>query len=325
MENEDKQPNEIEKLAREFLEYGEIEKNQSLLTIRNYEHYLSRFSEYAKSQGVTKMKDISLELVRTYRLMLNRMTDDKGKSLKTNTQNYHVIAIRAFLKYAAKRDFESLSPEKIELAKPPSRDFSVLTPDELKRILETCDREENEILRLRDTAILLTLFSSGVRVSELVSLKKEMINLETGEFTVLGKGDKLRLTFLSEDTIEAIRKYLKKRDDNHPALFLSHTKIGQSVTTQMDAMNGKKDGLTARTIQRIVRKYAMIAGITHKVSVHTFRHTFATDLLRNGADIRSVQTLLGHASINTTQIYTHVTNEQLRDVHKKFHNKKKED
>lgn len=314
---------------QDFLEYCEIEKNKSLKTIRNYDHYLGRFAGFARSEGITKANDITLDTVRKYRLYLNRLIDDKGKHLKQITQSYHVIALRAFLKYLMKHDIDTLSPEKIELAKNPSREVHALGDDDLARILKSVEQETEELIRLRDTAILHTLFASGVRVSELVQLTERMVNLDRGEFTVRGKGDKLRLVFLSPEATKALKAYLDKRTDNHPALFIAHTSIGQSVTAQMDAQ-GKVQaanqheaaGLSARSIQRMVHKYAMIAGVTTKVTPHVFRHSFATDLLRNGADIRSVQTMLGHASITTTQIYTHVTNEQLREVHKKFHDKK---
>jgi site-specific recombinase XerD len=268
--------------------------------------------------------------VRKYRLFLNRYVNDKGDRLKLITQNYHVIALRAFLKYLSKHDVETLAPEKIELAKNPSRQVESLEGDELSRIFKALEQEPEELLRLRDKAILLTLFSTGVRISELTSLKQQMVNTDRAEFTVRGKGDKLRLVFLSPDAAAAIKAYLKKRTDNHPGLFIAHSKVGKSVEAEITAQgfkrseknDGKAVGLSARSIQRLIHKYAMLAGITHHVSPHTFRHSFATDLLRNGADIRSVQTMLGHASITTTQIYTHVTNEGLREVHKKFHDKK---
>lgn len=318
----------IEKYVREFLEYCEIEKNKSLLTIRNYEHYLARFAAFAKSIGLTRPEDITLDTVRSYRLFLNRLVDEnRGTNLKLVTQNYHVIALRAFLKYLAKRDINTLSAEKIELAKNPAREVEIMTNDEVARIKKAVNSEDNEVARLRDAAILELLFSSGVRISELVQLKQKQLNFERGEFTVRGKGDKLRLVFMSDEASKMLRLYLKKRDDNNSALFVSHSKIGNSVTKQMESIGKKSDqhnaaGLTARSVQRLVKKYAALAGIMHKVTPHTFRHSFATDLLQNGADIRSVQTLLGHASITTTQIYTHVTNSQLREVHKKFHNKK---
>lgn len=317
----------IEKYVREFLEYCEIEKNKSLLTIRNYEHYLARFAAFAKAQSLNRPEDITLDTVRSYRLFLNRLADERGKNLKLVTQNYHVIALRAFLKYLAKRDVDTLSAEKIELAKNPAREVEIMTNEEIERIKKAVASEDNEIARLRDAAILELLFSSGVRISELVQLQQKQLNFERGEFTVRGKGDKLRLVFMSDEAVKMLRAYLKKRDDNNPALFVSHSKIGNSVTKQMESIGKKSDqhnaaGLTARSVQRLVHKYAALAGIMHKVTPHTFRHSFATDLLQNGADIRSVQTLLGHASITTTQIYTHVTNSQLREVHKKFHNKK---
>ena len=316
----------LAKYVREFLEYCEIERNKSLLTIRNYAHYLKRFIIYAAEIGITKPEQINLDTTRSYRLWLNRYRGENGRAFKPVTQNYHVIAVRAFLKYLIKRDVATLAPEKIELAKNPAREVSVLNPDELKRILAATAREKNEITRLRDYAILMTLFSSGVRISELTSLRQGSINLKSGEFTVRGKGDKLRLAFLSPDTLAALAAYLKKRTDNNPALFVSVGR-GNSVTAAIEGQaqavsRHQAAGLTSRSVQRIVHKYAMLAGITHPVSPHTFRHSFATDLLQNGADIRSVQTMLGHASITTTQIYTHITNQGLREIHKKFHNKK---
>jgi site-specific recombinase XerD len=317
-----KQKSPLDQYITDFLEYCEIEKNQSQLTIRNYDHYLRRFAEFARERGINKPEDITLDTIRSFRLQLNRMQGPDGRNLKLVTQQYHVIAVRAFLKYLIKRDVKTLAPEKIELAKNPSREVSVMNSEELERILKAVDHETNEVLHLRDKAILLTLFSTGVRISELVSLKTSHINLKQGEFTVRGKGDKLRLVFLSPDATAAIQAYLKKRTDNNPALFVPHTKIGNTVTKQIEGQGGAKTGLTARSVQRLINKYAKIAGIMHKVSPHTFRHSFATDLLQNGADIRSVQSLLGHASITTTQIYTHITNQGLRDIHRKFHNKK---
>ncbi len=317
----------IEKLAQDFLEYCEIEKNKSMLTVRNYAHYLARFCDFAKTHGISRPEDITLDTVRSYRLFLNRLSDEHGRNLKLVTQNYHVIALRAFLKYLAKRDIDTLSAEKIELAKNPAREVEIMTNDEVQRIKDAVKSEENDLARMRDAAILELLFSSGVRISELVQLQQKQLNFERGEFTVRGKGDKLRLVFMSDEAAKLLKEYLKKRDDNSPALFVSHSQVGNTVTKQMEAMSAKSDqhhaaGLTARSVQRLVKKYAGLAGIMHKVTPHTFRHSFATDLLQNGADIRSVQTLLGHASITTTQIYTHVTNAQLRDVHRKFHNKK---
>ena len=313
------------------MEYCEIEKNRSPKTLVAYAHYLKRFCLFASGSGVNVPEKINLELVRQFRLHLNRLQDDHGTRLKLVSQTYHVIALRAFLKYLAKRDFVTLPAEKIELAKTPAREVTALEESELACIIQAVDQTEDETVRLRDRAILLTLFSSGVRVSELVSLTKKVVNLERKEFTVRGKGDKLRLVFLSDEAAVAIKDYLKKRHDNHPALFISHAKIRNAVEKAISAQSesGQKSnvksqmssGLTARTVQRIIHQYAMLAGIPKKVTPHTLRHSFATDLLRNGADIRSVQTMLGHASITTTQIYTHVTNESLRETHTKFHGK----
>lgn len=326
--SESKTKTRLEKYVQDFLEYCEIERNKSLKTVQNYEHYLKRFLNFAKENGVDRPEDIDLDLVRQFRLYLNRLRDDNGKSLKTITQSYHVIALRAFLKYLAKRDVDTLAPEKIELTKNPSREVEALEEEELERLLKAVSNEEEELARLRDYAILQTLFSSGVRISELAQLKIKSVNLDRAEFTVRGKGDKLRLVFLSDEAVKALRSYLKKRTDNHPALFISHASNKNSLERELDAQTLRPKnsipaaaGLTPRSVQRLIKKYAMLAGITKKVTPHTLRHSFATDLLRNGADIRSVQTMLGHASITTTQIYTHVTNAGLREIHKKFHSK----
>jgi site-specific recombinase XerD len=345
-------PTPLQRYIEEFLEYCEIGKNQSKRTTDNYRHYLSRFASFAQNENVTKPEDITLELVRQYRLYLNRLTDEEDRQiLKLVSQNYHLIALRAFLKYLSKNDVETLSAEKIELPKNPQRQVEFLEADELTRLFEAVKKEPSELPRLRDAAILELLFSTGLRVSEAAGLKKENINLDRREFTVRGKGSKLRLVFLSEEAAEAIKKYLSKRNDVSQALFVGHSSIGKinyasnesnkakSVLARQKKMekemasqgNGKKNnndnnkkipGLTQRQIQRIIKKYCKLAGIIKKVTPHTLRHSFATDLLQNGADIRSVQTLLGHASITTTQVYTHITNQGLRDIHKKFHNKK---
>lgn len=328
---------------QEFLEYCEIGKNQSKNTLAAYDRYLKKFFLFTQSIGVNKPEDIDLETVKKYRLFLNRLEDENGRTLKLVTQNYHLIALRAFLKYLAKNDIKTLAPEKIELPKNPQRQVEFLEKEELKRLFKAINEEKDEILRLRDYAIMQTLFSTGLRVSELASLRRDALNLDRREFTVRGKGGKLRLVFLSDEAAEAIKIYLKKRSDNNKALFLGHSKIGQSSTSteqatqkrvekEIESMGQDKDertgntgrkayGLTVRQIQRIIKKYCLLAGIVKKVTPHTLRHSFATDLLQNGADIRSVQTLLGHASITTTQIYTHVTNQGLRDIHKKFHGK----
>jgi len=322
---------DLQKYIQEFLEYCEIGKNQSPKTLRNYDHYLKRFDSFSEMQSVHKPQDITLELVRRYRLYLNRFTDQNRQNLKLITQNYHLIALRAFLKYLTKQDVKTLAPEKIELPKNPIRQVEFLENDELERLFKATEKEVNEVLQLRDRAVLETLFSTGLRVSELASLRRDSINLDRGEFTVRGKGSKLRLVFLSPEATDSIKKYLKLRRDNNKALFVGHSTVGNSMEKEIASQSsfpsegrpGEVAGLTPRSIQRIIKKYCLIAGIVKKVSPHTLRHSFATDLLQNGADIRSVQTMLGHASITTTQIYTHITNQGLRDIHKKFHGKGK--
>jgi site-specific recombinase XerD len=300
---------EIKNLKTEFLEYLEIEKNRSQLTIRNYDHYLDRFLDWAM---VRSPKDITSDLVRKFRLYLNRYKDSKGKNLKKATQDYYVIALRGFLKYLAKQDIKTLASEKVELGKTQDREVEFLEAEEVKRLLESVGTQN--FVSLRDKAILELLFSTGLRVSEIANLNKENINLKSGEFSVRGKGGKIRLVFISDSAKDAIINYIKKRKDLDLALFIHFKKAGSKDSCSLR--------LTPRSIQRIVKKYAIKAGIVKKVTPHTLRHSFATDLLMNGADIRSVQSMLGHSSITTTQIYTHITNKHLKDIHKKFHSKK---
>ena len=281
---------ELERLKREFLEYTEIEKGRSLKTVENYDHYLSVFLEYSK---VSVPKDITEGLIREYRLWLNR------KDLKKKTQNYYLIALRSFLKYFTKRGLKVLSPEVIELAKVGERSIDLITPEELTRLLEAPD--VSTLQGLRDKAVLETLFSTGLRVSELCSLPRDL-DLRAEEFSVRGKGEKVRVVFLSPEAKSTIKKYFEKRKD---------------------VDNDQMFPMTPRSIQRIIKHYALKAGISKKVTPHVVRHMFATDLLSNGADLRSVQMLLGHANISTTQIYTHVTDKALRDTHKKFHSRRK--
>lgn len=302
---------QLDKLLIEFLEYLEIERNRSQKTVENYHHYLKRFFAWAK---ISQPQEITAELVRNYRINLNRKVDDKGKGLKKITQNYHAIAIRSFLKYLAKRDIKSLAAEKIEIGKNPSHEIEFLDSGELDRLLEAASGQD--IKSLRDRSILELLFSAGLRVSELISINRDQINLARQEFSVKGKGDKIRIVFISNTAKEALEKYLNKRMDIDPALFVRFSKKKKT-----EAEKNKR--LTPRSIQRIVKYYAAKAGIVKDVHPHTLRHSFATDLLANGADIRSVQTMLGHSSITTTQIYTHITNQQLKEIHKKFHGKKK--
>jgi site-specific recombinase XerD len=302
----------LNKLLTNFLEYLEIEKNRSQKTIENYHHYLRRFLTWAE---ISRADQITPELVRKYRLYLNRLTDEKGSQLKKVTQNYHMIAIRNFLKYLSKRDIKSMAAEKIEVGKNPSHEIEFLDSGEIQRLLSCADG--NTLKSLRDRSILELLFSAGLRVSELASLNRDQINLDRQEFSVRGKGDKIRLVFISDEAKNFIEKYLTKRVDVDPALF-----IHVSKRKNQDSAEGEDKRLTPRSIQRIVKYYAAKAGIVKDVHPHTLRHSFATDLLANGADIRSVQTMLGHSSITTTQIYTHVTNQQLKEIHRKFHGKK---
>lgn len=305
---------QISKYLRKFLEYLEIEKGRSPLTVRNYEFYLQRFIDWAKDPEVG---DVDYEVVRQYRLYLNRLEDPKRGTLKKSTQNYHLIALRSFLKYLARHDVSSLSPEKIELARQGSRDVSFLDAVDLERLLSAPEKSDvSDIIKARDRAILELFFSTGMRVSELASLKKDMINLDREEFTIRGKGDKTRVVFLSNQARHFLREYLKRRDDGCPYVFVRHdrAKSGAEVV----------GAITPRSIERLVHRYAAAAGIPKKVSPHTLRHSFATDLLMNGADLRSVQAMLGHSSITTTQIYTHVTNQQLKEVHQAFHARRRE-
>ncbi len=306
---------ELEQLKREFLEHVEIEKGNSLKTVNNYDHYISRFFDFAK---IDKPKDITDDKIREFRLHLNRQPGVKIRgqqsgTLKKNTQNYHLIAIRSFLKYLMKREITSLPPDRIDLAKIKERSLDLISVDELNRLLkapliENISGKKNDTLKiLRDKAILELFFSTGLRLSELCSLNRDL-DLSKDEFSVRGKGEKVRVVFLSDTAKDAIRQYLKNRKDLDEPLFI-----------QYSSNIGKGNRLTQRSIERIVKFYAVKAGISKKVTPHVIRHSFATDLLSNGADIRSVQMMLGHANIATTQIYTHITDKQLRDVHKKFH------
>ncbi|OIP56872.1 hypothetical protein AUK13_00195 [Candidatus Kuenenbacteria bacterium CG2_30_39_24] len=306
----------MEKYIKNFLEYLEVNRGLAKATTDNYRFYLSRFREYTKGQGVVAPAKITKEIVYKYRLWLNRLVSGEDKNLKKNTQNYHLIALRGFLKYLVKTDIKSLEPEKVELAKQEQRQVDFLEGSDLERMLAApLNIEAPEIIKKRDKAILELFFSSGLRVSELCKLKIENINLKKGEFTVRGKGAKLRVVFLSDEAKRAIEEYLKLRYEINPYLFVSHDK----------AASGRQNhvGLTPRSVQRLVQKYARLAGIAKQVTPHTLRHSYATDLLINGADIRSVQAMLGHSSITTTQVYTHITDQQLRDVHKAFHGRRR--
>lgn len=296
----------LKQLKKEYLEYLEIERGRSLKTVENYSRYLSRFLKFTK---LDKPQGITDETVRQYRLWLNRQTTNDGSNLKKRTQNYYLIALRGFLKYLVKREIKSLSPERIELAKVSERSLDLISLEELERLLNAPDI--NNLKGLRDKALLELLFSTGLRVSELCALNSD-IDLKKDEMSVRGKGDKVRVVFFSDIAKKVIKAYLSKRKDMNEALFVSlNFKIKQ-----------EESRLTSRSIERLVKQYAIKAGITKKVTPHIIRHSFATDLLQNGADLRSVQMMLGHSNISTTQIYTHMTDKHLRETHKKFHNKK---
>lgn len=304
---------DLERLAQGFLGHLEIEMGRSPRTIRSYTEVLGSFFEWGT---LKQAKDITVERVRSYRIFLNRKLTLSGHPLRPTTQAYHAIVIRTFLKYLAREDIETLPAEKIEIGRVPERQVDFLEEDEVERLLQS---PAGDTLRVRrDRAILALLFSAGLRVSELTALDRDQVNLRKDEFSVRGKGNKLRIVFLSEDAKRILRDYLDHRTDIDPALFVAHGKKG---LTNRQAAHRISQRLTPRSVERIVKYYAKKAGIVKDVHPHTLRHSFATDLLRNGADIRAVQTMLGHASITTTQIYTHVTNERLREIHKTFHGK----
>lgn len=312
-------------LVVRFLEHAEIGKNQSKKTIENYHHYLERFVNWMGRD--VSPKAITVDTVQNYRLFLNRLEDDKGKQLlSVKTQNYHVIALRAFLKYLIKNDIPTLAPEKIDLSKIPERSVEYLSREELERLFDSVVKyggtdakgaigDRGAVRAARDLAILEMLYSTGLRVSELVSLNRAQVDLSRREFMVRGKGRKPRIVFLSGRAVDAIQAYLNLRDDNFEPLFLNyrHSKKGEDITL------GEKRRLSTVMVEYLVRTYARRAGIIKKVTPHVLRHSFATEMLVNGADIRSVQEMLGHSSITTTQIYTHLTNKRLKEVHDKYH------
>lgn len=349
---------DLYELKREFLEHCELEKGQAVLTINNYDRYLSRFLDYLKESRPAVSNsadnnnetikqcsnelvpsDITQEVIRQYRLHVNRLRDTQAQELKKSTQNYHMLALRAFLRYLAWRGIQSLPPEKIPVAKQGDREISFLENDEMQNLLTMPDT--TDLSGLRDRVILEMLFSTGMRVSELAAMNVSDINFERGEIAVLGKGKKLRVVFLSEGALEWCAKYLGNRgyssleySSNLPAGETGGVRSLKGSTSSHRSLNdsnnkkevplflsNRDERLTVRSIERIAKKYALKAGISKKVSPHTFRHSFATDLLASGADIRSVQSMLGHSSISTTQIYTHVTDPHLREIHKKFHGK----
>lgn len=304
--------NELPGLIQQYLEYLEIEKNASKLTIRDYRHYLDVFAKWMEAQNAGKsVEDLDLPTIRRYRVYLSNKADEKGQTLQRVTQNYYVIALRSFLRFLIKNDFKTLEPSKIDLPKAESKSLKFLTKEMVDRLVTSCDTSKEQ--GLRDRAILELLFSTGLRVSELVGLNSEQINFERKEFGVIGKGRKLRLVFISDSATEWVKKYLDKREDNFKPLFIRYSGKVDEFS------DGETMRLTARSVERLVKKYVRIARIPVDATVHTLRHSFATDLLTNGADLRSVQEMLGHKNIATTQIYTHITNPQLRNIHKNFH------
>jgi len=300
----------MSELILDYIEHLEVEGGRSSKTAENYKLYLERFVEFTNDIEIEK---ITSEIIRKYRLWLNRYKNYNDEELATITQSYHLIALRGFLTYLSKRDMNSLSPDKIELPKVSRKQVTFLKIEEVERLIgQITDSSE---AGLRDRALIELLFSSGLRVSELVNLNRDHINTKQREFMVRGKGQKDRPIFVSENAAQHVDNYLAERKDNLPPLFLSYSRNNISSNT------GDYRRLTARSIQRIINKYALLAGITKHVSPHTMRHSFATDLLMNGADIRSVQSMLGHSNISTTQIYTHVTDQHLKEVYEKFHSK----
>ncbi len=312
---------DLSTLIKEFLEYLEIERNVSHLTIRNYKHYLERFLGFMTARipspagrGV-KISAVTGDKVREYRLFLSRFVDDHGISLKRVTQNYHLIAIRSFLKYLTKRDIAVMSAEKIDLPKAESRSIKFLEREAVERLLNMPEISRPE--GLRDKAILEVLFSTGLRVSELVNLNRDEINLERREFGVIGKGRRARVVFLSDKAAEWLDRYLKNRTDESKPMFIRYS----GKTADLDDKAGESLRLTARSVQRAVEKYVKKARLPVKITPHGLRHSFATDLLSGGADLRAIQEMLGHKNVATTQIYTHITNPQLKEIHGKFHRK----
>ena len=299
----------LSEMINDFTEHLEVEGGRSLKTVENYRLYLERFMEFADDITVDK---ITTEMIRKFRLWLNRYKNYNDQELSLITQSYHLIALRGFLTYLSRRDVPSLSADKIILPKTVREQVTFLHYDEVSNLLDQIDVGTDA--GLRDRAIIELLFSSGLRVSELVNLNRDHINLGRREFMVRGKGQKDRPVFVSKGAAERVEDYLAVRQDSLAPLFISYSKNAGQLDTSGDYRR-----LSARSIQRMVAQYARLAGITKHVSPHTLRHSFATDLLMNGADLRSVQAMLGHSNISTTQVYTHVTDQHLKDVFEKFH------
>jgi len=303
---------DIAELIDQFLEYLEIEKNSSKLTIRNYRHYLKTFEKWFTSSLPDKtIENLDLRIIRKYRVFLANKVDNKGVGLQRVTQNYYVIALRSFLRFLIKNDYKTLEPSKIDLPKTVSHSLKFLAKDQVDRLVTSIDTSKED--GMRDRAMIELLFSTGLRVSELAGLNKDQINFDRKEFGVIGKGQKLRIVFISDRACDWIRRYLEKRKDVFKPLFIRYSGL------LAEDNQGEKMRLTPRSVERVVKKYVRAARLPVDATVHTLRHSFATDLLYNGADLRSVQEMLGHKNIATTQIYTHITNPQLRKVHDSFH------
>jgi site-specific recombinase XerD len=297
---------EIARKAEDFLEYLQVEKGASPLTIRNYRHYLTRLNLWLSHEGIRQgLKDLNQDVVRSYRVFLSNM------GLGRRTQGYHVIALRSFLKWLIKNDYQVMAPDKIDLPKVQERQVKFLSGEEVDRLLNSPSL--STIQGKRDKAILEVLFSTGLRVSELVKLDRDKVDMDRREFGIIGKGGKARVVFLSARAVDWLVKYLNERKDHFKPLFIRHK--GHVEPTTPD----EKMRLTPRSVQRMVKKYSHKVKLPIEATPHVMRHSFATDLLNAGADIRSVQEMLGHKNISTTQIYTHVTNKQLRDIHEAFH------
>lgn len=305
----------LEDAIQEFLEYLTIERQVSPFTVRNYQFYLSKFSAWSsKNYPGVGLADISAKILKTYRLYLARVQDANGRYLAPVTQGYYVIALRSMLRYLLRQDYNVVSPERLELPRGKEHSLKFLDYDSVERMIAAANTED--IRGLRDRAIMETLFSTGLRVSELCSLNKATINLESREFSVTGKGRKVRVVFLSPRAASWIERYLRARDDHYAPVFIRHAREKLAID---DPKAGEKLRLTTRSVQRIIQKYGRLAHIPIPITPHVMRHSFATDLLSHGAGLREVQEMLGHKNIATTQIYTHVTNPQLKNVHEKYH------
>lgn len=306
----------ISEASDKFLEYLELEKNCSKLTIRNYRHYLQRLIQFGASQSppLSDLASITQDSIRNYRLFLSRFVDEKGVPLQRVTQNYHLIAIRSMLRFLVRRSIKAASPDQIELSKAESKSLKFLDKQQIDKLLSMPEISTPQ--GLRDKAMMEVLFSTGLRVSELVRLNRDVVNLESGEFGVIGKGQRPRVVFLSESAVRWLKEYLSSREDTYTPVFIRY-----SGKKSKDINDGADLRLTVRSVQRIVEKYVTKARLPIKITPHGLRHSFATDLLSGGADLRAIQEMLGHKNISTTQIYTHVTNPQLREIHKKYHRK----